>query len=138
MSGPWCSRHGAPTARCGRLCTISWASVLDIGRGQLAVVPQVPDGQRRVAGSNIRLGSGSVDVTAKRGASTLTTRVTRRLATNLLIGHVLPDDAEVSSVTLNGAPAEYQVRSTARGRDVVVDAGVGTGTSRLVVTITVD
>ncbi len=98
----------------------------------------MPDGQRRVAGSNIRLGSGSVDVTAKRGASTLTTRVTRRLATNLLIGHVLPDDAEVSSVTLNGAPAEYQVRSTARGRDVVVDAGVGTGTSRLVVTITVD
>ena len=34
----------------------------DLGRGQLTVVPQVPDGQSRVAGSNIRLGGGSVDV----------------------------------------------------------------------------
>ena len=38
----------------------------DLGRDQLSVVPQVPDGQTRVAGSNIRLGDGSVDVTAER------------------------------------------------------------------------
>ena len=106
----------------------------DIGRGDLAVVPQVPDGQSRVAGSNIRLGSGSIDVTAERGASTLTTTVTRRLVSDLLIGHVLPDGARVTSVTLNGAPAAYDVRSTARGEEVVVDAGPGTGTSTLVVT----
>jgi hypothetical protein len=107
----------------------------DLGRGDLEVVPQVPDGQSRVAGSNIRLGGGSVDVTAERGTSTLTTIVTRSFAVDLLIGHVLPADAEVASVTLNGVPATYEVRSTARGQEVVVDAGDGDGTSTLVVTL---
>jgi len=107
----------------------------DLGRGQLAVVPQVPDGQNRVAGTNIRLGGGSVDVTAERGGSTVTTNVTRHLSADLLIGHVLPDGAAVSSVTLDGEPTDaYEVRSTARGAEVVLDAGIGTGTSTLVVT----
>lgn len=106
----------------------------DIGRGHLAVVPQVPDGQGEVSGSNIRIGDGSVDVSAQRGQSTLTTTVTRQLSTSLLIGHVLPDGAEVAEVTLNGAPATYQRRSTARGDEVVVQVGTGTGTSTLVVT----
>ena len=38
----------------------------DLGRAYLEVVPQVPGGQARVAGSNIRLGNGAVDVTAER------------------------------------------------------------------------
>ena len=105
----------------------------DLGRGHVTVVPQVPDGQSRVAGSNIALGSGSVDVAAERLASTLTTTVTRHGSVDLLIGHVLPGGAEVSSVTLDGAPTAYVVRSTARGEQVVVDAGTGTGTSTLVV-----
>jgi hypothetical protein len=108
----------------------------DLGRGDLEVVPQVPDGQQRVAGSNIRLGTGSVDVAAERSASTLTTTVTRHLSADLLIGHVLPQGAQVSSVTLDGAPATYEVRSTARGEEVVVDSGTVTGTSTLVVTFT--
>ena len=103
----------------------------DIGRDALSVVPQVPDGQDRVAGSNIRLGDGSVDVSAERTSSTLTTTVTRDLTTALLIGHVLPDGAEVTAVTLDGAPASYAVRETARGREVVVQQGAGTGTSVL-------
>ncbi len=106
----------------------------DMGRGSLAVVPQVPEGQSKVSGSNIRVGSGSVDVSAERGSSTLTTTVTRQLSASLLIGHVLPDGASVSEVTLDGAPAEYEVRSTARGDEVVVQAGAGAGTSTLVVT----
>ncbi len=105
----------------------------DIGRGRLAVVPQVPDGQSRVAGKQIKVGRGSVDVTAERHARSLTTRVSRHLSADLSIGHVLPDGAEVSSVTLNGAPTAYQVRSTARGKEVVVDAGSRRGTSTLVV-----
>lgn len=105
----------------------------DLGRGQLAVVPQVPDGQGRVGASNIRLGRGSVDVSAVRTTSALTTSVIRHLTANLLIGHVLPDGAQVGSVTLDGAPAAYEIRSTARGREVVVRAGAGVGTSTLVV-----
>ena len=105
----------------------------DLGRGRVSVVPQVPEGQSRVAGRNIRLGGGSVDVAAERTSSELTTTVTRGLATDLLIGQVLPPGATVEEVTLNSAPAAYDVRSTARGREVVVDAGSGTGTSTLVV-----
>jgi len=105
----------------------------DIGRDALAVVPQVPDGQSRVAGSNVRLGAGSVDVSAERTPATLTTTVTRDLSASLLVGHVLPDGAEVTAVTLDGAPAPYDVRETARGREVVADAGSGSGTSVLVV-----
>ena len=41
----------------------------DLGRDYLAVVSKVPAGQSRIAGSNIRLGNGSVDVTAVRTAS---------------------------------------------------------------------
>jgi hypothetical protein len=106
----------------------------DMGRGRLTVVPQVPDGQSEVSGSNVRLGSGSVDVYAQRGRSSLTTTVERHLSAALLIGHVLPHGASVVDVTLDGAPAEYEVRSTARGDEVVVRAGSGSGTSKLVVT----
>jgi hypothetical protein len=105
----------------------------DIGRGALAVVPQVPDGQSRVAATNVRLGAGSIDVTAVRSRGTLTTTVNRHLTADLLIGHVLPDGAKVRTVTLNDAVAAYDVRSTARGREVVVRAPTGVGTSTLVV-----
>ncbi len=105
----------------------------DIGRNQVAVVPQVPDGQTRVAGNNIRIGGGAVDVSAVRTAASLTTTVNRHLTASLLIGHVLPDGAEVTSVTLDGAPVEYDVRTTARGEEVAVDAPSGTGTNLLVV-----
>jgi hypothetical protein len=107
----------------------------DLGRGNLTVVPQVPGGQHRVAGANIRLGSWSVDVAAERTGSTLTTTVTRYGRTHLVIGHVLPATSTVATVTLDGRRTAYLVRQTARGREVVVDAGTGTGTSALVVTL---
>ncbi len=105
----------------------------DLGRDAVTVVPQIPDGQSSVAGTNIRLGDGSIDVSAERTATTLTTSVTRDVAASLLIGHVLPDGAEVTAVTLNGAPTAYEVRQTARGQEVVVQQDVGTGPSTLVV-----
>ena len=38
-------------------------------------------------------------------------------------------------MTLDGSPTAYDVRQTARGSEVVVDAGTGTGTKALVVTL---
>ena len=108
----------------------------DLGRDYLEVVSKVPAGQNRIAGSNIRLGKGSVDVTAERHGKTLTTTVDRRLGADLLIGHVLPDGAQVAKVTLDGRPAAYDVRQTARGDEVVVDAGKRPGVRKLVVTLT--
>jgi hypothetical protein len=41
----------------------------------------------------------------------------------LLIGHTVPRDAGILSVTLNGASVEdYRVRDNNRGREVFVDA----------------
>jgi hypothetical protein len=105
----------------------------DIGRNRFTVVPQVPDGQSQVSGSNIRLGKGTVAVTATRSASQLTTVVQQSSSARLTIGALLPDGARVQSVTLDGHPASYDVVETARGKEARVDAGSNKGTSKLVV-----
>jgi hypothetical protein len=107
----------------------------DLGRGRLEVVPQVPAGQSRVAARNIRLGAGAVDVAAEAGKGTLRTVVHSRTGAALLIGQVLPSGAKVASVTLDGRSAAYTVRQTARGSEVVADAGSRRGASVLVITL---
>lgn len=107
----------------------------DLGNGKLAVVPQVPPGQPSVAGQNILLGGGSIDVTAEAGGGTLRTVVdSRQVGAALLIGQVLPSGAKVASVTLNGKPVTFQTRQTTRGTEVVTDAGSARGQSVLVIT----
>ncbi len=105
----------------------------DMGRGRLEVVPQIPPGQRRLAGANIRLGKGSVDVEARRSGARHVTRVRSRVQLRrLLVGHTLPRGARVSSVRLDGEQAEYTVRPTNRGVEVLARVR-GTGTHELVV-----
>ena len=98
----------------------------DMGRGELEVVPQVPpDTPDVISGENIRLGDGSVDVSAKAEGDTYTTKVFRAVDADLTIGHTIPRGAEVDSVTLNGVPVtDYRVRETNRGREVVVGATI--------------
>jgi hypothetical protein len=108
----------------------------DLGRGHLEVVPQVPPGQSRVAGRNIRLGRGAVDVAASASAKSLRTEVTDRVpGADLVIGQVLPSAASVASVTLDGRRVAYKVRQTARGSEVVTDAGTRGGRSVLAITL---
>ncbi len=99
----------------------------DLGAGQLEVTPQVPPGAPYVAGSNIRLGGGSVAVRAEAGGGTYRTDVRLGLATRLVIGHTLPPGAKVAAVTLDGAPVHYRIRLTNRGQEVLVDAGRHSG-----------
>ncbi|HEU4948868.1 MAG TPA: glycogen debranching protein [Kribbella sp.] len=95
----------------------------DLGHGRLSVVPQVPGGQEKVAGSNIRLGHGSADVTARRSGKVLTTDVrVRGVGATLTIGAVLPTGATVSAVTLDGHDTPYELVKTARGTEVHVTA----------------
>ena len=105
----------------------------DLGRRQLRVVPQVPTGQRRVAGSHIRLGAGAVDVSASRNGRVLRTVVRQSKRWHLTVGAVLPAGARVARVRLNGHRAHVRVVPTARGRQLLVNAGSGRGTKRLVV-----
>jgi len=52
----------------------------------------------------------------------------------LTIGHVLPAGADVAGVTLDGRGVSFTTLETARGTEVVVDAGTTrSGTSTLVV-----
>ncbi|MEU4603905.1 glycogen debranching protein [Kribbella sp. NPDC023972] len=95
----------------------------DLGHGKVAVIPQLPEGQQKVAGSNIRLGRGSVDVSARLAGKELRTDVeVKGVAAKFTIGAVLPDGATVKSVTLDGRSASYQLVTTTRGVEVHVPA----------------
>jgi hypothetical protein len=91
-----------------------------LGNGLLEVLPDVPAGQSSVSGTNIRVGTGSVDVAATHHGSSYTTTVTARLACTLHVGATLPAGATVHQVTLNGSVAHYTVRDTNAGREVLV------------------
>jgi hypothetical protein len=99
----------------------------DLGRDAVSVVSQLPQGQRRIAGRNIRLGDdGSVAVEAAATSSVLRTRVQLdRPGTALIIGHVLPATAEVRRVTLDGKDVDWRIVTTARGRELVADTTDG-------------
>ena len=94
----------------------------DLGRGKVSVVPQVPPGQERVAGSNIRVGAGSVDVSARHNGSTWRTTVRSDVRAELAVGAVLPSGSTVARVTANGKPVRYEAVETARGLEVRVTA----------------
>jgi hypothetical protein len=94
-----------------------------LNRDEVQFVPQVPDGQPSVAGSNIRLGTGSADVFASHGGAQYTTRVTVRGVgeRTLVIGHTLPRGTRAASVMLDGRPVrDYDERTTNRGDEVTV------------------
>ncbi len=106
----------------------------DAGRGFLAVVPQVPGGQQRVAGSSIRIGrSGAATVEAIRTADRYTTRVkVGAPISRLAIGQTLPAGSRVRKAVLDGRRVRARTRRTNRGVEVTVATRAGTHT--LVVT----
>ncbi|NUR95386.1 MAG: glycogen debranching protein, partial [Kribbellaceae bacterium] len=105
----------------------------DLGHGRISVVPQIPAGQPKVAGSNIRVGRGAVDVTARLAGKALSTDVTiKGVGAALTVGAVLPSGATVKSVTVNGHAASYKVVKTSRGTEVQV-AGTGSRTELRIV-----
>ena len=96
--------------------------------GVLQVVPQVPPGQPSVAGSNIRLGRGSVGVYASHSNAGYTTKVdaTRTPVRRLAIGQTLPHRSKLVAVVLDGRRVRhYDARETNRGLEVSVAARPG-------------
>ena len=100
-----------------------------LGHGLLDIVPQVPDGQPSVQGTDIRLGSGSVDVLAAHDGNryTTTTDTTNASVATFRIGHTLPRGSTVATVLLDGAEAVYSARETSRGLEVRVPTSAGRG-----------
>ncbi len=106
----------------------------DMGRGRLAVVPQLPPNQDKASGKRIRLGDdASIDVAASRRGNTYVTEVRRHGDVRLTIGAVVPRESEIRSVTLDGDRARPDLVRTARGLEVRVNAGSGDGAARLVI-----
>lgn len=106
----------------------------ELGHGRISVVPQLPDGQRHIAGRDIRVGSGSVDVSATSTGTQLRTTVRLTgVSAQLTVGAVLPDGSQVATVTLDGRPVAYDLVVTARGTEVHVRGVQGPAT--LVVTL---
>jgi hypothetical protein len=96
--------------------------------GELQIVPQVPAGQPSVAGSNIALGSGAVNVFAAHSGRRYTTRVlTARLQLReLLIGYTLPAGSRIRSVQLDGTRVHhFTAHTTNRGLEVTVAVNHG-------------
>jgi hypothetical protein len=107
----------------------------DIGRGQLAVVPQLPSGQPKASADRVKLGVLAIDVAAAHEGSTYTTTVTRHGVVHLRIGAVLPDGATIASATLNGSPVKLKQVQTTRGLEATVLAPSGQRRATLVITI---
>jgi hypothetical protein len=95
-----------------------------LGTGKLELLPQVPEGQSRVGGKNIRLGDGVVAVEARRSGSRYTTTTTVgaiKGLTDVRVGATLRSGDEVKSVTLDGTKVKKPtVRETNRGVEVSV------------------
>jgi hypothetical protein len=109
----------------------------DLGRGEVAFVPQVPEGQTSVAGRDIRLGHGSADVRATHTGSSYLTEIDTDLATrghSVLIGHTLPRGTHPSRVLLDGRSVHnYRVTVTNRGSEVTVPTSSGHHTLTVIV-----
>jgi hypothetical protein len=96
-----------------------------LGNGLLEVLPSVPPGQSTVSGTAIRVGAGTIDVSATHSGNSWTTTMTSRLACTLHVGATLPAGSTIQSVMLNGAPTAYVVRDTNAGRQVFVSTSCG-------------
>jgi hypothetical protein len=107
-----------------------------LGDSALDVVPQVPPGQPSVAGSNIRLGNGSLDVFASHAGRQYTTtiQVHGLDLRSLEIGHTLPRGSKPDTVLVDGSKAHgVAVQTTNRGVEVTVPVQ-GSGPHTLTVT----
>jgi hypothetical protein len=108
----------------------------DLGRGGLTVVPEVPPHEERIAGRNIRLGEGAVDVVAADNGRRHRTVVETGLGLgDLTLGHTVPRDAQVTQVLLDGNEVRRPILwETNRGLEVLAEVpGGGRGRHVLVV-----
>ena len=94
-----------------------------------------PPASSRSRVSDIRVGTGLVNVTALRGNNRLATIVRQDRRHLLTVGALLPEGKHVKAVTVDGRKATFRVLSTARGREVRVNGGREVGRTVLVVTL---
>jgi hypothetical protein len=95
----------------------------DLGRGTLEVTPQLPPHEERIAGRDIRLGSGAIDVVAAdRGRRHRTVVEADLKLRDLTLGHTVESGAEIDEVLLDGRRVRHpELRETNRGLEVLAE-----------------
>jgi hypothetical protein len=91
------------------------------------VVPDLPSSWPELSIDELRVGSSeiSISVSAQHSGKSYVTTVTAPCGWSLTIGHTLPANSQVQSVTLTGSPASFQVVDTDRGREVHLQINSG-------------
>jgi hypothetical protein len=97
----------------------------DIPSGQLVVIPELPSSWPTLSVNNLRVGSGTIAVSAKQNGTQYTTTLSAPTGLNVQIGYVIPAGTKPTSVTLGGTPVKYQTITTTRGNEVVVETASG-------------
>jgi hypothetical protein len=98
----------------------------------IIVLPQLPSSLPHLSIQNLRVGDEILAVAAQHSDKLYVTEVTLPVGCRLEIGHTLPANASIESVTLNGKAADYEVHSTHRGSEIVAQ-GFTAGSYRLVI-----
>jgi len=98
----------------------------------IIVLPQLPSSLPHLSIQNLRVGEEILAVAAQHSEKLYVTEVTLPVGCRLEIGHTLPANASIESVTLNGKAADYEVHSTHRGSEIVAQ-GFTAGSYRLVI-----
>jgi hypothetical protein len=101
----------------------------DLGNRTVSFVPQVPDGQTSIAGRDIQLGKGSVDVSANHTGAWYRTTVSTHGGVGarlVMIGATLTRGTHPVAVYLDGHLVHnYRLVQTNRGMEVTVATGAG-------------
>ena len=91
----------------------------------LSVVPDLPSSWPELSIDELRVGSCEISVSAQHSGKSYVTTVVSPSGWSLTIGHTLPANSQVQSVTLNGSPASFLIVDTNRGREVHVQVNSG-------------
>jgi hypothetical protein len=100
---------------------------------KLAVIPQVPPTWPGLAAERLRMGAGSIAVSADRHAHRYRTTVDAPAGWTLTIGHTLPAGTPVAGVVLDDMPVDHEIHDTIRGCEVSVETTTGVPRRLLVI-----
>jgi hypothetical protein len=106
----------------------------DVPNGQLTVIPELPSSWPTLSVTNLRVGNGTIAVSASQNGSQYTTTLSGPAGYNVQLGYVIPAGTKPTSVTLGGTAVKYQIITTSRGNEVVVRVPSGPNLA-LVVTV---
>lgn len=92
----------------------------DVPAKKLTVVPQIPPSWPGLSVQHLHMGEEGISVSAEHVGHRYRTKVEAISNWRLRIGHTLPFDSAIQSVTLDGKPVTFTQARTSRGEEVYV------------------